>query len=389
MAVALAEMCLAGRLGAQVDLGHVPLTERSDDAAFNDQVALYAESLTRFIVEVRPADAAQFEALLAGVPHAAIGVVSASGELAIDGQSGELIRAPVAELERAWRGEAPAQTGASQPVLPASSPAYSSPLVRRRPRVLILHATGTNRDHDAALACELAGGEPEIVHVNQLISGERELLDYHMLVVPGGFSYGDDLGAGVLWALDLRHRLGDDVARFVADGRPALGICNGFQALVKAGVLPGDGRQESRRDVTLTFNASGRFECRWVYLKANPASPCVFTRGMDELIYCPVAHGEGRLAVRDDDTLQHLERAGLIALTYTDAAGGPVGYPGNPNGSVANIAGLCNAAGNVLGLMPHPENHIFPWQHPRRHRGEAGLSGLTLFVNGIRAAARD
>ncbi len=387
IAVALAEMCLAGRLGAQVDLSRVPIDARSDDPAFNDDVALYAESLTRFIVEVRPEDAAQFELLMAGLPCAAIGAVSASDELAIDGQSGALIRAPVADLERAWRGESPAQLSSPQQMPSALPSVYTAPPVKPRPRVLILHATGTNRDRDAALACELAGGDPEIVHVNQLISGERELLDYHMLVVPGGFSYGDDLGAGVLWALDLRHRLGDEMARFVADGRPVLGICNGFQALVKAGLLPGDdGQQAAKRDVTLTFNDSGRFECRWVYLKANPASPCLFTRGMDELIYCPVAHGEGRLAVRDDDTLRRLESRGLVALTYTDAAGGPVGYPGNPNGSAANIAGLCNAAGNVLGLMPHPENHIFDWQHPRRHRGEAGLSGLKLFVNGIRAA---
>ncbi len=391
MAVALAEMCLAGRLGAQVDLGRAPINERSDDPAFNDWVALYAESLTRFIVEVRPEDAAQFELLMAGAPRAVIGAVSARDELVINGQSGALIRAPVADLERAWRGQTPAQPNPPYQMPSASRAAYGAPLVKPRLRVLILHATGTNRDRDAALACELAGGDPEIVHVNQLVSGERELLDYHMLVVPGGFSYGDDLGAGVLWALDLRHRLGDEMARFVAAGRPVLGICNGFQALVKAGILPGvlpgdDGRPATKRDVTLTFNDSGRFECRWVYLKSNPASPCLFTRGMDELIYCPVAHGEGRLAVRDDDTLRRLESKGLIALTYTDAAGGPVGYPGNPNGSAANIAGLCNAAGNVLGLMPHPENHIFPWQHPRRHRGEAGLSGLTLFVNGIRAA---
>ena len=413
MAVALAEMCLAGRLGAQVDLSRAPLTERSDDPAFTDWVALFSESLCRFIVEVRPEDAAQFELLMAGAPYAAIGSVTAGDELVIGGQSGELIRAPVIDLERAWRGQAgewrfdrltdqsggstgSASTGSAAGASTGSASTGSAAGVVGRPRVLILHATGTNRDRDAALACELAGGDPEIVHVNQLISGERELLDYHMLVVPGGFSYGDDLGAGMLWALDLRHRLGDEVARFVADGRPVLGICNGFQALVKAGVLPGAGlrqaplrqaqRPEQGREVTLTFNDSGRFECRWVYLKPNPASLCLFTRGMDELIYCPVAHGEGRLAVRDNETLQRLESGGLIALTYTDAAGGPVGYPGNPNGSVANIAGLCNAAGNVLGLMPHPENHIFDWQHPRRHRGEAGLSGLKLFVNGIRAA---
>jgi phosphoribosylformylglycinamidine synthase len=248
--------------------------------------------------------------------------------------------------------------------------------------VLVLHATGTNRDREAALACELAGADPEVVHVNQLLNGERRLVDYHMLVIPGGFSYGDDLGAGTLWALDLYHRLGEKVDRFVASGRPVLGICNGFQALVKAGLLPGwDG---SERAVTLAPNTSARFECRWVYLRPNPNTPCLFTAGLDDLIYCPVAHAEGRLATRDAGTLTALQTEGLVALSYVDANGEPTGYPGNPNGSAWGIAGLCNPAGNVFGLMPHPEDHIFPWQHPRWHRGEAGMPGLRLFENGVR-----
>jgi phosphoribosylformylglycinamidine synthase len=249
---------------------------------------------------------------------------------------------------------------------------------------LILHATGANRDHDAALACELAGGAPEIVHVNQLLSGERRLADYHMLVIPGGFSYGDDLGAGTLWALDLRWRLGDAVARFIADGRPVLGICNGFQTLVKAGFLPGAAWSPGHeRPITLTNNASGHFECRWVALQPNPHSPCLFTAGLTEPIFCPVAHGEGRLVARDEATLRALWGDGLAALTYTAMDGGPATYPANPNGSDFGIAGLCNPAGNVLGLMPHPENHVFPWQHPRRHAGESGMIGLRLFENGI------
>jgi len=256
-----------------------------------------------------------------------------------------------------------------------------------KPSVLVLHATGTNRDHDAALACELAGGAPEIVHINQLLAGERRLADYHMLIVPGGFSYGDDLGAGTLWALDLHRRLGDAVARFIADGRPVLGICNGFQTLVKAGLLPGaEWTRGAERPVTLTYNASGHFECRWVYLEPNPRSRCLFTRDLTEPIYCPVAHGEGRLAARDESTLRALREDGLVALTYTGEDGGPADYPANPNGSDMGIAGLCNPAGNVLGLMPHPENHIFPWQHPRRHAGASGMDGLRLFRNGVRFA---
>jgi phosphoribosylformylglycinamidine synthase len=250
---------------------------------------------------------------------------------------------------------------------------------------LILHANGTNRDHEAALACERAGGAPEIVHVNQILSGEKRLLDYRMLVIPGGFSYGDDLGAGALWALDLHNRFSDDVTRFVESGRPVLGICNGFQALVKSGLLPGaDLLRDGQRTVTLTHNDSGRFECRWVYLKPNPANRSLFTDGLDEWIYCPVAHGEGRLAVRDPAALDALVAANLIALTYVKPDGSPADYPGNPNGSALGIAALTNRAGNVMGLMPHPEDHISPWQHPRWQRGEGGMSGLRLFENGIR-----
>jgi len=196
--------------------------------------------------------------------------------------------------------------------------------------------------------------------------------------VPGGFCYGDVLGAGTLWAFDLRHAAGEALAKFVESGRPVLGICNGFQTLVKSGLLPEwDG--DAPRTVTLAPNESGRFECRWVTLEANPRSPSLFVRGLDAPIFCPVAHGEGRLAVADAGTLAAIQAQGLDALTY---AGG--GYPANPNGSAGNIAGLCNPAGNVLGLMPHPENHIFPWQHPRHQRGERGGSGLVLFENAMR-----
>ncbi len=321
-------------------------------------------------------------------------------------------------------------------------------------RVLVLHAPGTNRDREAALAARAAGGDPEIVHLNQLLSGERRLLDYGFLVLPGGFSYGDDLGAGTLWALALRERLGQDLARFVAGGRPVLGICNGFQALVKAGLLPGGDRENhgdtaavvrppqaedteadggkgnsrgtgsprpprsgvperagrpaaaakaeqglsalgvvggepsSRvRAATLARNRSARFECRWVYLRPEPGCVSAFTRGLTGLLYVPVAHGEGRFEPRDPELLEALRAHGQIALTYVTADGVPAGYPANPNGSAGGVAGVTNEAGNVLGLMPHPEDHVFPHQHPRWTRGESGGLGLTLFVNGIRAAS--
>ncbi len=255
-----------------------------------------------------------------------------------------------------------------------------------KPRALVLHAPGTNRDREAALACELAGGQPEIVHLNQLLAGERRLLDYGFLVLPGGFSYGDDLGAGTLWALALRERLGEELRRFVAEGRPALGICNGFQALVKAGILPGLQAPAEGRQATLARNHSARFECRWVHLRPEPRSRCLFTRGLEGLLFVPVAHGEGRFVPQDPALLEALEARGQVALTYVDGAGRPAGYPENPNGSAGNVAAVCNAAGNVLGLMPHPEDHVFPHQHPRWTRGERGGMGLALFTNGVRAA---
>ncbi len=291
-------------------------------------------------------------------------------------------------------------------------------------RVLILHAPGTNRDREAALACTLAGGRPEIVHLNQLLAGERRLLDYGFLVLPGGFSYGDDLGAGTLWALSLRERLGEDLQRFVAEGRPVLGICNGFQALVKANLLPGLEPVEAgssrppddesptpvgagsphphasveatstagagqphpyTRPATLAPNRSAHFECRWVYLRPEANGRCLFTRGLEETLYVPVAHGEGNFTPQDPALVCALRAAGQVALTYVDAEGNPAGYPYNPNGSAGNVAGICNPAGNIMGLMPHPEDHIFPYQHPRWTRGEAGGMGLVLFVNGVRA----
>ncbi len=295
-------------------------------------------------------------------------------------------------------------------------------------RVLILRAPGINRDHDAARACTLAGATPERVHVNRLASGELRLDDYAMLVIPGGFSYGDHLGAGKLLALDLEHRLGDQLQRFVADGRPVIGICNGFQVLVKAGILPGptddrrpttddrrpttDDRRPSTDDhpptpgaaigyrlsaigyrppssITLTDNASGRFECRWVRLAADPASRCRFTQGLNRPLEVPVAHGEGRVAARDDAALAQLSAQGLVALRYLGDDGADTGYPANPNGSPDNIAGLCNAQGNVLGLMPHPENAVLPQQHPRwtREPARAEGDGLVIFRNAVRYAA--
>jgi phosphoribosylformylglycinamidine synthase len=261
-----------------------------------------------------------------------------------------------------------------------------------KPRILILHASGTNRDAEAARACELAGGEPEIVHVNQLRAGDRRFEDYALLILPGGFSYGDALGAGARMALDLQVFFREELAAFIETGRPVLGICNGFQTLVKCGLLPGEPAQPPSnsmvpRQVTLTENASGHFECRWVHLAPNRQARAGFLAELDDLIFCPVAHGEGSFQVKDSAALRALEAGNLVAFRYVDSEGRPAGeqYPLNPNGSVADIAGICNPQGNVLGLMPHPEDHLLPIQNPS---GRNDRLGLPLFQAIIRAARR-
>ncbi len=241
-----------------------------------------------------------------------------------------------------------------------------------RPRVAILHAPGTNRDHEAALAARMAGGEPEIVRVGDLEAGEKRLGSYDFLILPGGFTYGDALGAGKLWALDLRTRLGEAFRRFVEAGRPVLGICNGFQALVKSGVLPFFGPPVA----SLVANRGGRFLARWVELLPQPGSPSLFLDGLKEPIHAPIAHGEGRFVTAGPEVRRRIEEGGLVALRYRE----------NPNGSELDLAGLTNPEGNVLGLMPHPEDHLFPWQHPGWRRGAARGLGLPLFEAGVRHA---
>ena len=258
-----------------------------------------------------------------------------------------------------------------------------------QPPVLILHAPGTNRDTEAALAVQAAGGDPRIVAVDQLIARPGALSEYGAVLLPGGFSYGDSLGAGGRLALELRAWLGDELAGAARSGRPILGICNGFQALVKSGLLnPGEPRR-----FTLAANASGRFECRWVTLRVEPACRSSWLEPLrGSVIRCPVAHGEGRFAATDPGVVAGLEKSGRVAFRYlaSASAGGastePAAgvYPANPNGSDHDIAGLCDATGTVVGLMPHPEDHIVDWQRPS---GPPGAQGSALF-NALVAAAR-
>ncbi len=258
----------------------------------------------------------------------------------------------------------------------------------KRPPVLILHAPGTNRDQEAGLAVQAAGGDPRIVTVDEMTSRPGALDQYAAVVLPGGFSYGDALGAGGRLALELRAWLGDELAGAARSGRPILGICNGFQALVKSGLLS----TPESRGFTLAANASGHFECRWVTLSVEPGCRSSWLEPLrGSVIRCPVAHGEGRFAARDSSVVAELEKAGRIAFRYlasgsaggngTDPAAGT--YPANPNGSDHDIAGLCDATGTVVGLMPHPEDHIVDWQRPS---GPPGAQGSTVFEALVDAA---
>ncbi|TSC74976.1 MAG: phosphoribosylformylglycinamidine synthase [Parcubacteria group bacterium Gr01-1014_30] len=233
------------------------------------------------------------------------------------------------------------------------------------PKALILYGYGINCDEEVQHGFDLTGAKTERVHLNQLISGEKKLTDYQILALPGGFSFGDDLGAGKVLAVKIKYNLQDQLSAFVEKGGLIIGICNGFQALVKLGVLPG----------TLFANDSGRFEDRWVYLKINQDSPCIFTKGIDRL-YLPVRHGEGKY-ISGDAKLQ-------IVAQYVDEKGELAGYPANPNGSELNIAAVCNDTGRIFGIMPHPDAFLYSQNHPRwtREKISAG-AGLKVFQNAV------
>jgi phosphoribosylformylglycinamidine synthase len=405
LAVAVAEMALAGRLGAEIDLQVVPADSDVTGAL------LFGESAGRFLVEVAPEKEDEFRARMAAVDHGCVGTVTASGRLVVRREDEVVIDLSIEEIEGAWKGtlsldsvalSSDAQCSAAPPrgspgrvdpergtsggatphcKQPAwlgeagdGAPTPSRPrrtalhIPPRPPRIMVLFAAGVNCDRETVEACRLAGNttstEVELIHVNRLLAGEVSLRDFGMLIVPGGFSYGDHLGAGAMLASMLRHHLLGDLEEFVHDGRPVLGICNGFQIIARLGLLG---------DISLAGNQSGRFQCRWVPLRVTP-SPCPFLDGLDRF-ELPIAHGEGRVVVSDEALTDLLTRA-------------PLRYECNPNGSVAGIAAVCNPTGNVLGLMPHPERFVTPYQHPDRTR-MCQPAGLVLFQNAIRYVSRE
>lgn len=259
-----------------------------------------------------------------------------------------------------------------------------------RPRVLILRAPGTNCDEESAHAFSLAGGAAERWHVNRVLEAPRRLAEFQILCIPGGFSYGDDIAAGRIFGNQMQNHLAQALAEFREAGKLILGICNGFQVLLKTNLLlPAD---QQGPLATLALNDSGRFEARWVRLAVD-AGNCVFLQGVHEL-ELPVAHAEGKFVVRDDGVLARMEKDGRVVLQYAPGAGTArlaadnqrVPYPENPNGAVGNVAGICDATGRVFGLMPHPERFVEPTQHPRwtREPGRAAGDGLRLFQNAVR-----
>jgi phosphoribosylformylglycinamidine synthase I len=249
-----------------------------------------------------------------------------------------------------------------------------------QPRILILRAPGTNCDAETAHAFQLAGGQPEVLHLNRMLESPKLATDYQVLCIPGGFSYGDDVAAGRIFGNQIRHHFADAMRELRDAGKLILGICNGFQVLIKSGLLDVD--DANGPAASLTWNASGKFMDRWVGLKTT-SDRCVFLQGISEM-YLPIAHAEGNFAVRDTASLANFEQGGQLVLKYADVGGSVA--PFNPNGAAADVAGMCDHSGHVFGLMPHPERFVDFTHHPcwtrLDERGEG--QGLAVFRNAVR-----
>jgi len=271
---------------------------------------------------------------------------------------------------------------------------------------LVLRAAGINCDVETQYALELAGCQAQRIHINRIIESPDILDTFQILVIPGGFSYGDDVAAGKILANQIIHHLSDRLNAFIESGKIVLGICNGFQVLVKTGIL-GKIEPSGRQQITITYNDSGKFEDRWVYLEPS-GRKCIFI-DPDRRIYLPIAHGEGKVVFENNDVLERLKADGRIVFRYVDENGNAGPFPINPNGSTDSIAGLCDSTGRVMGLMPHPERFVRHTQHPHwtrlkdktrapletRHQRcltavEGGLSltgqadGRTIFDNAVK-----
>jgi phosphoribosylformylglycinamidine synthase I len=273
-----------------------------------------------------------------------------------------------------------------------------------KPKVAVLFGFGINCDYETKAVFDLVGGEATRIHLNRFVRNEQNLDDFDILAVPGGFSFGDHLGSGRLLGNRMRFALRQQLERFVDAGKPIIGICNGFQALVKTGLLPGPESTTTPDFIqrgSLTLNNSGKYEDRWVTLEFDPDSPCIWTRGITR-IACPVRHGEGKYVMPTPEDLDRLDASHQLVVRYVDPATAvgqgktdtPLAYPLSPNGSMRNVAGICDSTGLVFGLMPHPEAIYARWLHPDHARGTAPKvanetmdgwegEGLQIFRNAI------
>lgn len=267
----------------------------------------------------------------------------------------------------------------------------------KKVKTCVLRVGGTNCDWETKVAFEEAGAEAEVLHMKKIL--EKGINSYHILVIPGGFSYGDYVRAGAIWAKKLASKLGDRLTKFVEEGRLVLGICNGFQVLVESGFLPGFEGTSEVPQASLTVNASAKFECRWVHLKYVNNGRCVFTKLIpkEAVLRMPVAHAEGRFILAKDKEEEYLAKlygGDQVVFRYCDENGKPAEgrYPYNPNGSLHDIAGICNPQGNVFGLMPHPERAYFGWQLPDWTRFDEPPTygdGMLIFKAAVEYAQRN
>ncbi|MHC4537024.1 MAG: phosphoribosylformylglycinamidine synthase I [Planctomycetota bacterium] len=251
-------------------------------------------------------------------------------------------------------------------------------------KAIVLRAAGINCDMETEHALELAGAQAQRTHINRIIEDKTILDEFQIIVFPGGFSYGDDVAAGKILANQIRHHLYETLRNFIDNGKLVLGICNGFQVLVKTGILPGNNSANNHQEITITYNDSGKYEDRWVYLTPQ-TDKCVFIEPGRQ-IYLPVAHAEGKIVTKDDTALEQLKSAGHVAFKYVDKNGNEGAYPVNPNGSRDSIAGLTDTTGRILGLMPHPERFVRPTHHPHwsRLKEKPASDGITIFNNAVK-----
>ena len=262
-----------------------------------------------------------------------------------------------------------------------------------KPKVAILTGFGINCDYETAAVFEMAGGESERIHINHLCNNNKILSDYQILAIPGGFSFGDHLGSGRLMGNRMRFNIREQLEDFVSSGKPIIGICNGFQVLVKTGLLPGKEKPDFKQTASLTLNNSGKFEDRWVTLEFDNNSPCIWTKNITRM-EVPIRHGEGKFVMPEKSQLDELKNNNQIVARYVDPelkigtglTDTPIPYPLCPNGSMRNIAGICDPTGLIFGLMPHPEAYHSSWLHPRwtreiKNHGEG--EGMKIFHNAI------